>query len=37
MIPVGAYDDLTPFEPKSEVFTELKLNWIRDNGCIKAS
>ena len=37
MIPVGAYDDPTPFEPKLEVFTELKLNWIRDNGCIQSS
>ena len=37
MVPIGAYDDPTPFEPKLEVFTELKLNWIRDNGCIQAS
>ena len=37
MIPTGAYVDPTPFEPELEVFTGLKLNWIRDNGCIRAS
>ena len=37
MIPIGVYDDPTPFAPKLEVFKEHKMKWIRDDGCIQAS
>ena len=34
---LGAFDDPHQFEPEWENYTELKLNWLRDNGCIKKS
>ena len=37
MIPIGVYEDPTPFAPKLEVLREHKMKWIRDDGCIQAS
>ena len=34
---LGAFDDPHQFKPEWETYTELKLNWLRDNGCIKKS
>ena len=36
-IVLGAFDDPHQFEPEWENYIELKLNWLRDNGCIKKS
>ena len=37
LVALGAYDDSLQFEPKAEVFTNYKMKWIRDSGCIKES
>ena len=34
---LGAFDDPHQFKPEWENYTELKLKWLRDNGCIKKS
>ena len=34
---LGAFDDPHKFEPEWENYTELKLIWLRDNGCIQKS
>ena len=34
---LGAFDNPLEFEPKSEIFTNYKMRWIQDNGCIKES
>ena len=36
-IVLGAFDDSLQFEPKSEIFTNYKMKWLRDYGCIKES
>jgi len=36
-ISVGSFDDPHQFEPKMEIFTDKKLKWLKDNGCIKNS
>jgi len=37
LIPLGTFDDSLQFEPKMEIFTNYKVTWIRDNGCLKES
>ncbi|MDG2196618.1 MAG: GFA family protein [SAR324 cluster bacterium] len=37
LIPLGTFDDSLQFEPKIEIFTNYKVTWIRDNGCLKES
>ena len=32
--PIGTLDDSTKHEPDIEIFTNSKLNWLSDNGCI---
>ena len=34
---LGAFDDSLALEPKSEIFTNYKMKWIQDNGCIQES
>ena len=34
---VGAFDNATSFQPKGEIFTNYKLPWLKDNGCIQES
>ena len=34
IIPIGTLDDSTKHEPDIEIFTNSKLNWLSDNGCI---
>ena len=34
---LGTFDDSLAFEPESEIFTNYKMKWIRDDGCIKES
>ncbi len=34
---LGAFDDSVQFEPRAEIFTNYKMKWLRDNGCIKES
>ena len=36
-IHVGAFDDPHKFEPKIEIFTDRKLKWVKDDGCIISS
>ena len=34
---LGAFDDSLALEPKSEIFTNYKMKWIQDNGCVQES
>ena len=34
---VGVFDKATSFEPRGEIFTNYKLPWLKDNGCIQES
>ena len=34
IIPIGTLDDSTQHEPYIEIFTNSKLQWLYDNGCI---
>ena len=34
MIPIGTLDDSKNYEPNIEIFTNAKLPWLSDNGCI---
>ena len=36
-VKLGVLDDALDFPPQMEVFTNYKLNWLKDNGCIKES
>ena len=36
-IVLGAFDDSLEFEPKGEIFTNYKMKWLRDSGCIRES
>ena len=36
-VKLGALDDSQDFPPQIEVFTNYKLNWLKDDGCIKES
>ena len=36
-VKLGVLDDALDFPPQIEVFTNYKLNWLKDNGCIKES
>ena len=33
-VPLGMFDDPTLFKPKLEIFTQSKLDWVKDDGCI---
>jgi len=35
LIVTGSFDNSSDFEPQAEVFTNNKMNWLRDNGCIQ--
>ena len=34
---LGAFDDTHAFKPKGEIYTNYKLNWLKDDGCIQES
>ena len=34
---LGAFDDPHAFKPKGEIYTNYKLNWLKDDGCIQES
>ena len=34
---IGAFDDPHAFKPKGEIYTNYKLNWLKDDGCIQES
>ena len=36
-IVLGAFDNSLEFEPKGEIFTNYKMKWLRDSGCIQES
>ena len=36
-IVLGTIDDNHKYPPNSEIFTNYKLNWLKDNGCITES
>ena len=36
-IVLGAFDNSLEFEPKGEIFTNYKMKWLRDSGCIRES
>ena len=33
----GVFDNATSFKPKGEIFTNYKLPWLKDDGCIQES
>ena len=35
VIPIGMFDDPHPIIPKLEIWTDSKLSWLKDDGCIK--
>ena len=37
LIPLGTFDDSLQFKPNMEIFTNYKVTWTRDNGCLKES
>ena len=37
VIPVGMFDDPHPIIPKLEIWTDSKLSWLKDDGCIENS
>lgn len=36
-IVLGAFDNSLECEPKGEIFTNYKMKWLRDSGCIRES
>ena len=37
LIPLGTFDGFLQFKPNMEIFTNYKVTWTRDNGCLKES
>ena len=37
VIPIGMFDDPHPLVPKLEIWTDSKLGWLKDDGCIENS
>ena len=37
LIPLGTFDDFLQFKPNMEIFTNYKVTWTRDSGCLKES
>jgi len=33
-VPLGVFDNPHKFQPKLEIWTSVKLDWMQDNGCI---
>ena len=37
VIPIGVLDKSRELKPKSEIFNNYKLPWLKDDGCIQKS
>jgi hypothetical protein len=37
LVPIGCFDNVKDFKPRLEIWTDEKLSWLQDDGCIQTS